>query len=309
MSIEMQLFVGQAVSVLRKTTVAIKAGKPLKRRPGIACAAIAASVLILIAGTANAAQNAAPNPVPKTAQNTAQSTPQNIPVQGNSGAAVPAAYGDANATAPNTRQDLAALPAVAERFLQIEAAGLPGKVTVELGRIDPRMNLGACFEPEAFLPKGNRVWGKTTVGIRCTAPSTWVVYLQATVRVRGDYYVAAVPLAQGQMVGANDLVKMTGDLTVLPNGIVTDPSQAVGRTTILSLKMGTALRQDGLRVQNAVQQGQSVRIIGVGPGFQVSTEGHALNNAADGQPAQARTSTGQVVSGIARPGGVIEINY
>ena len=56
-----------------------------------------------------------------------------------------------------------------------------------------------------------------------------------------------------------------------------------------------------------IQQGQDVRLIYKGTGFAVSNEGKALNTAADGQVARARTGGGQTVSGIARPGGIIEI--
>jgi flagella basal body P-ring formation protein FlgA len=58
-----------------------------------------------------------------------------------------------------------------------------------------------------------------------------------------------------------------------------------------------------------VQQGQSVRVVSSGPGFRVSTEARALNNASEGQIAQARTASGQVVSGIAKAGGVVEVGY
>jgi flagella basal body P-ring formation protein FlgA len=64
-----------------------------------------------------------------------------------------------------------------------------------------------------------------------------------------------------------------------------------------------------LRQQPSVQQGQNVRLVSRGPGFQVSAEGRALNTAADGQVAQVRTSTGQTISGIARTGGVVEVRY
>jgi flagellar basal body P-ring formation protein FlgA len=216
--------------------------------------------------------------------------------------------GNMDQAAP-ARQDLGALERVAERFLQVQSVGLPGKISVESGRIDPRLNLAACTLPEAFLPKGNRAWGKTTVGIRCTAPAAWVVYMSATVRVQGDYYVAAAPLAQGQLVTAGDLSKVSGDLTALPDGIVTDPTQAIGRTVKISMRLGTALRQDGLRSQNVVQQGQTVRVVSNGPGFQITTEARALTNASEGQIAQAKTAAGQVVSGVAKTGGTLEINY
>lgn len=207
------------------------------------------------------------------------------------------------------RQEHAALHKTIEQFLQTQTQGLPGKASITVGSIDQRLNLPSCPQPEAFLPAGSRAWGKTTVGVRCTLPSPWTIYVAATIRVRGNYIAAAVPLAQGQTIGPSDIAEVKGDLTALPAGILTDTSQAIGRTLSISLPLGTPLRQDTLRSQQAVQQGQTVRLISGGPGFQVSGEARALNNATDGQVAQVRTPNGQVVSGVARAGGIVEITY
>jgi len=207
------------------------------------------------------------------------------------------------------RQDTAALRQTVEQFLRTQSTGLPGHVNVSVGQIDARANLPACAAPEAFLPKGSRVWGKTTVGVRCTEPSPWTIYVASTVQVIGEYLIAATPLAQGQTVNAADVTRIKGDLTALPAGILTDAGQAVGRTLALSIAAGTPLRGDALRSQAAVQQGQTVRVVSSGPGFQVSAEARALNNASEGQIAQARTVSGQVVSGVAKAGGIVEVTY
>ncbi|MDB5838368.1 MAG: flgA [Herminiimonas sp.] len=207
------------------------------------------------------------------------------------------------------RQDQDGLRDAIEQFLHTQSAGLPGQVSISVGAIDPRLNMPACAALQPFLPNGSRAWGKTTVGMRCSAPAPWTIYVQATVRVQGDYYTAAAPLGQGQAVGPNDIVKTKGDLTALPAGIITDPAQAIGRTLAMSVAAGTPLRQDALRSQQAVQQGQIVRVVSNGPGFSVSTEGRALTNGADGQLVQARTAGGQVVSGVAKMGGVVTVTY
>lgn len=196
-----------------------------------------------------------------------------------------------------------------EQFLQVQSAGLPGEVTITTGQVDARLNLPACASPEAFLPNGSKLWGKTTVGVRCSAPSPWTVYMSATVRVTGEYLVTTAPLSQGQLVGPNDVASVKGDLTSMPAGIVTDASQAVGKTAAMSLAVGTPLRGDSLRTPPVVQQGQTVRLVSNGPGFRVSAEAKALNNAAEGQVTQARTPSGQVVTGVAKAGGVVEVTY
>ncbi|MCD2515645.1 flagellar basal body P-ring formation protein FlgA [Massilia sp. G4R7] len=213
----------------------------------------------------------------------------------------------ASAQQTAARQNLPALRAVAEQFLQTQTAGLPGQVTVKVGNVDPRTSLAACPAPEAFQQPGARPWGKTTVGVRCTAPSPWTVYIQATVNVVADYVAAAVPLAQGQAVDASQLVMMKGDIAAMPNGIITDMAQAIGRMPTASLPAGTPLRLDTLKSKPVVQQGQAVRLVSKGSNFSVSAEAKAINNAGEGQVAQARTGSGQVVSGTARLGGIIEI--
>jgi len=207
------------------------------------------------------------------------------------------------------RQDTAPVRRVTEQFLRTQAAGLPGQVSVTLGPIDPRLHLAACAALEPFLPNGSRAWGKTTVGVRCNVPTPWVIYISATVRVLADYLAAAAPLAQGQTIGQADITRLHGDLATLPPGIITDASQALGRTVLSSLPAGSPLRQDALRSQRAVQQGQTVRLVSTGAGFSVSTEGKALNNAAEGQVVQARMPGGQVISGIAKLGGILQVSY
>ena len=225
-------------------------------------------------------------------------------------ALTPAAFAQtATANFQQQRQDIEALRKTVEQFLRKQSAGLPGDVTVTAGAVDARMNLPACALPEAFLPPGGRLWGKTTVGVRCNAPSPWTIYMTATVRVVGDYVTAAVPLAPGQTVGAQDIATVRGDLTTMPNGIVTDPAQAVGRTAAISIPAGMPLRRDNLRGQKVVQSGQIVKLVSVGSGFRVTADGKALGNGTEGQLVQASTANGQVVSGIARANGIVEVTY
>ena len=202
------------------------------------------------------------------------------------------------------RQNHDELRTAAAQFLKQQAVGLPGEISVTVDAIDSRVNLPACTTPEPFLPRGGRAWGKTTVGVRCTAPSAWTVYLKGTVKVQADYIAAAVPIAQG---APQDITRMRGDLTSLPPGVVTNPAEAVGRKAAMAVALGGPLRKDLLRSQPAVQSGQTVRLVSSGPGFKVSTEGRAIGNASEGQSVQTRTASGQLVTGIARLGGIVEV--
>ena len=207
------------------------------------------------------------------------------------------------------RQDVAAIKRTAEEFLKVQSGGLPGQVSVAVGAVDPRLQLAACTEPQAFLMPGARAWGKTTVGVRCTAPSSWTIYMQATVSVQGEYIASAAPLAQGQAIDAGQLTVLKGDLTMLPAGIATEMAQVVGRSTNVSLPAGTPLRLDTLRSKPVVQSGQLVRLVSSGNGFSVSSEARAMSTAGDGQVVQVKTSGGQQITGIAKAGGLVEVAF
>ena len=213
------------------------------------------------------------------------------------------------AQAGAARQDLGALRQVAEQYLQTQSAGLPGVVSVTVGALDGRMQLAACAAPEAFQQPGARVWGKTTVGVRCGAPTPWTVYIQAQVSVQAEYVAAAQPLVQGQTIDPAQLVMVKGDLAALPNGVLTDMAQAVGRTSNLSLAAGAPLRADQLRSKPVVQQGQSVKVVSKGAGFSVSRDARAIGNAGEGQVVQVRTPAGAILSGVARAGGLVEVVF
>lgn len=194
-------------------------------------------------------------------------------------------------------------------YLRTQTQGLPGKVSYRITPLDSRTQLAACDAFEPFQPAGAAPWGKTTVGVRCLGPSSWTIYVQVQISVQSSYLVAARPMAAGQIVGAGDFVSRTGDLATLPATILVDAEQAVGRTVKIGLAAGQPLRSDQLIAPWAVQQGQTVKTVSRGAGFSVSGEGKALNNAQEGQVVQVRTPSGQTVSGIARPGGVVEVAY
>ena len=208
----------------------------------------------------------------------------------------------------DAKQDLNAIKVKVEEFLTTQAIGYPGKVTVSATPVDRNLKLPACPQLQVFLPPGSRVWGKTNIGVSCDMPA-WKVYLQANISVMSQYITAAAPLTQGRVVTSQDLMYQSGDLAQLPSGIFTDPEQVIGRTVGVSLQAGTVLRQEMLKVSPIVLQGQKVVLNSIGDGFQVSAEGQALTNAGEGQVVQVKVASGQVISGIARNGGQIEVRF
>lgn len=208
------------------------------------------------------------------------------------------------------RQETGPVKKAVEDFLQIQTRGLPGQASFVIGNIEAQNNLAPCPAFEVSLPPGARAWGNTNVNVRCQVENGWSIFVSVRIRVIGEYLVTTRPLSQGQVIVETDLARSRGDLTSLPAGIVTEITQAVGKSMAISVSSGQPLRNDLLKQPMVVQQGQSVRVLSKGPGFQVTSgDGRALNNAIDGQVVQVRIANGHVVSGIARPGGVVEVSY
>lgn len=199
-----------------------------------------------------------------------------------------------------------AIAVAAQSYLLDQLAGLPGQPAVS---IDPPRaeRLAPCDAMSPFMPSGMKLRSRMTVGVRCNAPKPWTTYVQATVSVPGYYYVASRMISAGQALTPDDLSPRDGDLVSLPPGAITDPQAVVGMTAAFRINAGQPVRGSSLRNAQSVVRGSNVRINARGNGFVVSSEGQALDNAAPGAMVQVRTASGQVVSGVVRNAGLVEI--
>ena len=251
--------------------------------------------------------NAAPATLAQAAQPVASAAVTRVvvqPVRAVQAASAPATA--ANPAAPAGKEDGESIRQAALAFLQQQAQGLPGNVSITVNQVFPR-GLAACTSLTPFMPTGSRMWGRTTVGVRCVGDHPWTLYVQARVSVQATYYVSARSLAPGDVLSAADLVARDGDLTTLPTAVIIDPSQAVGSVALMRVSEGMPLRRDMIRSASAVTVGQTVRIVANGQGFSISSEGSAMNNASPGQTVRVKTAAGQIIQGVVKDGGTVEI--
>jgi len=246
-------------------------------------------------------------PMPPPAAN-----PALRPVAQGQTAAAPAASTQTAATAPSAsnvpagQEDGETIRQAALAFLQQQTVGLPGKIGISVRPTFPR-GLAACTTLEPFMPTGARLWGRTTVGVRCAGAKPWTLYLQAQISIEATYFLAARQIEPGSVVTAQDLLARDGDLSNLPRAVITDPSQAVGSTALSRISAGMPLRQDLLKSASAVTIGQTVRVVAQGQGFAISSEGSAMNNASPGQQVRVKMAGGQVISGIVKDGATVQV--
>lgn len=205
--------------------------------------------------------------------------------------------------------DEARLHATVRSFLVEQTRGLPGEVRITIDPLDPRHRLAQCQSFAPSVPAGTRLWGRSAVAVRCLGPSAWEIFLPVHIQVFANHLRTTRRLPGGQRIGPADLDVVRDDLTALPDGVLTDPAQAIGLRLRLGVAEGLPLLKEQLIIPPAIRQGQTVRLVARGQGFAVSSEGTALANAAEGAQVPVRTAGGQTVRGRARADGVVEIDF
>lgn len=203
------------------------------------------------------------------------------------------------------KQSHAEIHRVAMEFLQAKTQDIQGKVSLKVEDIDPRVAFPPCSQLEAFLPTGAQMRGKTSIGIRCNEKTSWSLFIPASITVTMNMLVSSRALQQGTVIGSGDFSIQSGELT--QPGIITDATQVTGQVLKFSIGAGQLFKQDMFRAPYAVTQGQTVQLFSEGGGITLRSEGKALNNAAAGQTTQVKVASGQVINGIARENGTVEV--
>ncbi len=207
------------------------------------------------------------------------------------------------------QQDVAAIVAAANDYLANELRTYGNKAQFQVGKIDQRLILPRCEKIEVSLPSGNRLVGNSSVKVRCAQGANWAVNVPVSISLTAPYLVASRPLPSGHVMTEADFQKREGELSQLPPTVVLDPQLAIGRTLVGGLAVGAPLRSDQLRAAFAVKANEFVKVIAHGNGFEVTSEGRALANAAEGQKVSVKMASGSTVHGVAKSEGVVEIQY
>jgi flagella basal body P-ring formation protein FlgA len=198
-----------------------------------------------------------------------------------------------------------------EQFVRTELAQSQPQLRAEIsvGQIDAHLHLAACEHTEVFLRPGARLWGHSFVGYRCLQRPNWSIAVPVMVRLYGPALIAVQPLPVLQPISATAVRLGEVEVTREPGGVVKDPAELADKVCIRALEPGQAIPVNALRTLAAVNQGEPVKIAGVGSGFSITTEGVALATAAPGELVRVRTESGRTIAGIARKGRIVEVNF
>lgn len=161
-----------------------------------------------------------------------------------------------------------------------------------------------CLQPQISQFASPRRWGRLSVLVQCPDERR---YLQTEVQVTGRYPVTVKALNRGQNLSATQFRLTQGRLDTLPPGTILDLTRLEGATVLRNIGAGQPIAATMVRRTWVIRAGQQVQILAQGDGFNVSSEGRAMNNAALADVVRARTASGQVISGKASGPGTLSV--
>lgn len=193
---------------------------------------------------------------------------------------------------------------------------------------DARRVLEPCNQMSGFLPPGARLSGKTTVGVRCLDGATWQTFLVANVRVEGPTWQSTRALRAGETIADGDVVAVVAPLTApdldaaaamartgagkttASHGLASlDGRQPAptGRIALRSVPSGRPLTAADVRDEGRINPGDAVRVVYVGAGFSITSEGRSVGAADPGSTVMIRLASGTMVNGTLRADRMVEL--
>jgi len=188
------------------------------------------------------------------------------------------------------------------------SSALAPRIEVQVGKLPAHLKLAPCAQVLPYLLNGVRPLGRSRIGLRCAqGQARWNVSLPVTVRLWATALVAAGALPAGTVLEARHLASAEVDLAERSDPAIGNLAAAIGRTLQHSLSAGDALRLADLKTRQLFNTGDTVRIVGTGPGYAVSSEGLALGPGMEGQNARVRTESGRIITGVATAARQVEV--
>ena len=185
---------------------------------------------------------------------------------------------------------------------------MPLRMEVQVGKLDPRLNLAPCLRVEPYLPSGSKLWGRTRIGMRCVeGAKPWNVFMPVTIRAFGPAWVLVNNVSMGEVLTHEHAMQSEVDWAESPHSIIALPDDWVGQTAARNLTAGMALRQTMVKAPEIFKPGAGVKVLVQGSGFAVTSFGKALESGSAGQNVRVRMENGRTVIGTVNQQGEVVV--
>ena len=198
----------------------------------------------------------------------------------------------------------------AEQFVRSQSGNGAGTLTVEAGRLDPRLRLQACDEAlEAFTAAGQAISGNTSIGVRCSAPRAWTIFVPVRVSREQSVVILSRSLQRDARLNADVLSLVVRDTSQLGFGYFTRVEEVEGLTLRRAAAAGTIINPSLVAVPPTIRRGEQVTLIAQRSGIAIRAPGRALSDAQIGQTLRVRNlSSERVVEGVVMGPGEVQVH-
>jgi len=192
-------------------------------------------------------------------------------------------------------------------FEQVQARYDNAQIVME--PLDTRLRLQACDGTlEAFSNSRKIGLGKQTIGVKCSAPVAWTVYVPAKVKLFRPVVVVAQPLAMNHIITKSDLKIESLDIGSLRKGYINNPRHIIGQQLKYPLAIGTVINPNSLRPQKIILRGELIMLVAAAGQMEVRMSGTALSDGSLGQKVRVKNlSSKRVVEGVVDGPGIVKV--
>lgn len=215
----------------------------------------------------------------------------------------------AGARADDAIQPLESIQQTVRAFLERQIPDSGTDTTIRVGKLDPRLRLARCREPLDVHYPSSSGWGRNmTLGVRCSTPKPWTIYVTARAIMRGPVLVASRSLARGTVLGPGDVRLQVMDTGRSPYGYFTREAPVLKQRLKRPVAAGKPIVNTMLEQQAVVKRGERVSIVARAAGFSVRMIGKALEDAGLGDPVRVRNlSSNKTIQGRVASPGVVQV--
>ncbi|NOZ53876.1 MAG: flagellar basal body P-ring formation protein FlgA [Gammaproteobacteria bacterium] len=183
------------------------------------------------------------------------------------------------------------------------------EMDIRVGKIDPRLQLRQCSKPlQPFSKHSGNLSGNITIGVRCSSPKPWTVYVPTEINIFEHVIVSAQPLARGQLISQGDIKIMK--LRTSHNNLAyyRKPDNVIGMVLSRNISAGKVITPRLIQMPKLIKRGESVTLLAKTPYLAVRMKGKAMEDGTMGQLIKVRNiSSNRVVEGIVAKASIVEV--
>lgn len=205
-------------------------------------------------------------------------------------------------------EPIASIRAAAVRYVKSQLP--PTEVAnITAGTLDERLRLPRCATALSVEPTaGTSTMARATVGVGCTDPVRWTVYVPVTVVRQVPVLILQHAAARGAHLAPTDVTVQTRTVNGYSSAFLGSPTELSGRSTERTLAAGTPLTVDMFTADPIVRRGQDVTLVVQAGGIEVRAAGRALQDARPGARLKVENVTSQkIVEGVAESSNVVVV--